>query len=123
MFLTKDILSPLQLKRISDHKYSSSGRTLMDPIVQPFWNWLVQKLPLWLAPNLMTVMGLFINILTSIILICYSPDGTREVTYTTFLECICFYDTIGEIPFSCYIVFKYPFVMDLCCNNEIHFKL
>lgn len=120
MFLTKDILSPLQLKRISDHKYSSSGRTLMDPIVQPFWNWLVQKLPLWLAPNLMTVMGLFINILTSIILICYSPDGTREVTYTTFLECICFYD-IGEIPFSCYIVFKYPFVTDLYCNNEIHF--
>ncbi|KFM82416.1 Cholinephosphotransferase 1, partial [Stegodyphus mimosarum] len=78
MFLTRDILSPVQLKRLSDHKYSSSGRTLLDPIVQPFWNWLVQKLPLWLAPNLMTISGLLINILTSVILICYSPDATQE---------------------------------------------
>lgn len=87
MFLTRDILSPIQLKRLSDHKYSSSGRTLLDPIVQPFWNWLVLKLPLWLAPNLMTVTGLFINILTSVILICYSPDGTLEAPRWTFVFC------------------------------------
>lgn len=80
MFLTKDILSPIQLKRLTDHQYCYTGRTLLDPIVQPFWNWLVLKLPLWLAPNLMTIGGLFINILTSLILICYSPDGTHEVS-------------------------------------------
>lgn len=88
MFLTKDILSPQQLKRLSDHKYSSSGRTLMDPVVQPFWNWLVLKLPLWLAPNLMTISGLFINILTSVILFCYSPDATDEVFEAGFLICL-----------------------------------
>ncbi|CAL1281987.1 unnamed protein product [Larinioides sclopetarius] len=87
MFLTKDILSPVQLKRLSDHRYSSSGRTLLDPIVQPFWNWLVLKLPLWLSPNLMTISGLIINILTSLILICYSPDGTQEAPRWAFVFC------------------------------------
>ncbi|XP_054722495.1 cholinephosphotransferase 1-like [Uloborus diversus] len=87
MFLTRDILSPIQLKRLSDHKYNSSGRTLLDPIVQPFWNWLVLKLPLWLAPNLMTITGLLINILTSVILIGYSPDGTQEAPRWTFVLC------------------------------------
>ncbi|XP_055941537.1 cholinephosphotransferase 1-like isoform X1 [Argiope bruennichi] len=87
MFLTKDILSPVQLKRLSDHRYSSSGRTLLDPIVQPFWNWLVLKLPLWLSPNLMTISGLMINILTSLILICYSPDGTQEAPRWAFIFC------------------------------------
>ncbi|XP_015925446.1 choline/ethanolaminephosphotransferase 1 isoform X2 [Parasteatoda tepidariorum] len=87
MFLTKDILTPFQLKRLSDHRYNSCGRTLLDPIVQPFWNWAVLKLPLWLAPNLMTIAGLLINILTSLILICYSPDGLKEAPRWGFVLC------------------------------------
>ncbi|GIY05052.1 hypothetical protein CEXT_526051, partial [Caerostris extrusa] len=55
MFLTKDILSPIQLKRLSDHRYSSTGRTLLDPIVQPFWNWLA---PRWAF--VLCAVGLFI---------------------------------------------------------------
>ncbi|GFY70700.1 hypothetical protein TNIN_274251 [Trichonephila inaurata madagascariensis] len=87
MFLIKDILTPVQLKRLSDHRYNSCGRTLFDPIVQPFWNWLVLKLPLWLAPNLMTITGLIINIVTSLILVFYSPDATQEAPRWAFVFC------------------------------------
>lgn len=63
------LLSANQLKRLADHKYSCNSCSLLDPLLQPWWCWLLSKLPLWLAPNLITVVGLIINIATSIILI------------------------------------------------------
>ncbi|XP_055383418.1 cholinephosphotransferase 1 isoform X3 [Condylostylus longicornis] len=69
------ILSPAQLKRLSEHKYSCTSVSLLDPFLQPWWCWLVSKTPLWLAPNLITIVGLIVNIVTTIILILYSPDG------------------------------------------------
>ncbi|TGZ46161.1 Uncharacterized protein DBV15_05417, partial [Temnothorax longispinosus] len=39
---------------------------------------LVSKVPLWLAPNLITVVGLIINIVTTLILIYHSPDARIE---------------------------------------------
>lgn len=83
-------MTPAQLKRLSEHKYNSCGQTLLDPILQPYWNWLVTKLPLWLAPNLMTINGLIITIATTVILVYYSPDAQQEVNkyfYQVFLFC------------------------------------
>lgn len=79
IFSSNDILTPAQLKRLSEHKYNSCGSTLLDPVLQPYWNWLVTKLPLWLAPNLMTISGLIITIITTLILVYYSPDAQQEV--------------------------------------------
>lgn len=80
MIFTKEkILSPGQLKRLGDHKYSYSSTSLLDSVLQPWWNWLTSKLPLWLAPNLITVSGLIVNVVTSLILVWYSPDAKQEV--------------------------------------------
>lgn len=65
----QNLLSAQQLKRLSDHKYSCSNVSLLDPIMQPWWNWLVQQVPLWLAPNLITIIGLIVNIVTTLILV------------------------------------------------------
>lgn len=35
-------------------------------------------MPLWIAPNLITIIGLIINVLTCTILFIYSPNGTDE---------------------------------------------
>lgn len=72
------ILSNAQLKNLDEHKYSSGGTTLLDPIFQPYWRWLVEQMPLWIAPNLITIIGLIINVLTCSILFIYSPNGTDE---------------------------------------------
>ncbi|KAH8384636.1 hypothetical protein KR093_003774 [Drosophila rubida] len=64
------ILSPQQLRKLSEHKYSCFSASLLDPLLQPWWNWLVAQTPLWLAPNLITIVGLILNIVTTLILIC-----------------------------------------------------
>lgn len=74
-----ELLEQKQLVKLSQHKYSSSGSTLFDPFMQVFWNWFVQKLPMSIAPNALTITGLIINVITTIILIYYSPDGRQEV--------------------------------------------
>ncbi|XP_037570294.1 cholinephosphotransferase 1-like isoform X1 [Dermacentor silvarum] len=87
IFSSADILSQQQLKRLSEHKYSCSGSSFADPFMQPFWNWVTSKCPLWLAPNLMTLSGLFVNIATSLVLVWYSPTATQEVPRWAFLLC------------------------------------
>lgn len=63
------LLSAVQLKRLGEHKYSCSSNSLLDPLLQIWWNWLVAKVPIWVAPNLITILGLLVNILTTLILV------------------------------------------------------
>ncbi|XP_043268173.1 cholinephosphotransferase 1 isoform X2 [Venturia canescens] len=78
LFYKDKILSPGQLKRLSEHKYSCSSASILDSLLQPWWDWLVSKVPLWLAPNLITILGLIVNIATTLILVWYSPDAKAE---------------------------------------------
>ncbi|KAK7490768.1 hypothetical protein BaRGS_00017997 [Batillaria attramentaria] len=75
------ILSDSQLKRLSEHKYSAGGTSLLEPFLQPYWRWLVEQTPLWVAPNLLTIAGLIINIVSTLFLIYYSPDAKSEIPW------------------------------------------
>lgn len=75
-------LTSSQLKKLTEHKYSAEGSTFLDPYMQKFWRWLVEQLPLWWAPNAMTLAGLIINVVTTFILMYYSPDGKQEVSHS-----------------------------------------
>ncbi|XP_049543228.1 cholinephosphotransferase 1 isoform X4 [Anopheles darlingi] len=77
-FYKQRLLHATQLKKLGDHKYSCTNVSLMDPFLQPWWCWLVSKVPMWLAPNLITIVGLIINIITTLILIYHSPNGREE---------------------------------------------
>ena len=79
------ILTKAQLKNLDQHKYSSSGKTALDPMFQPFWNWLVLQMPLSLAPNAITIIGLIINVVTCTILMLYSPNADQDVSFLLFL--------------------------------------
>ncbi|CAF2037645.1 unnamed protein product [Rotaria magnacalcarata] len=71
------VLTEQQLKRLKEHQYASEGTTLLDPFMQIFWKWLVEFCPLWVAPNLVTVVGLAINIGTSVLLM-IETNGAKE---------------------------------------------
>ena len=73
------ILSEHQLKKLMEHKYSSSGTTLLDPVMQKFWNWFVLHVPTTIAPNVLTISGLVINVVTTLILMFYCPDARSQV--------------------------------------------
>lgn len=83
------LLDERQLKRLKEHKYSSIGTTLLDKYMQTYWQWVVQRLPLWFAPNLMTLSGLLVVILTSLIFIILSPDAKQDMPpWTMFLGAV-----------------------------------
>lgn len=83
-FYKEKLLSPVQLKRLSEHKYSCTSSSLLDRLLQPWWNWLVRQVPIWIAPNLITIVGLVVNILTTLVLVYYSPDAKSEVFNASF---------------------------------------
>ncbi|NXS08407.1 CHPT1 Cholinephosphotransferase, partial [Neodrepanis coruscans] len=72
-------LSPAQLKRLEQHRYSAAGRSLLEPWLQPYWGWLVEQVPLGLAPNAITMGGLLLNCLTALPLIACCPSATEQV--------------------------------------------
>ena len=74
-----EILNLQQLKALSNHKYSSEGTSITEPALQVFWRWLVEQIPLWVAPNLITIVGLIINVGTSLLLMYFSPDAKTQV--------------------------------------------
>ncbi|RNA33640.1 cholinephosphotransferase 1 isoform X2 [Brachionus plicatilis] len=81
------ILTDIQLKNLDNHKYSSGGSTLLDPLFQPFWGWLVQQIPLSIAPNLVTIVGLILNVVTSSLFMIYSPNGDQELPRWVLFMC------------------------------------
>lgn len=79
-FSKKQFMSATQLKRLGEHKYKCESCSLLDPYLQGYWNWLVSTVPLWVAPNLLTMVGLLVNVLTTLLLVWYSPDAKSEVS-------------------------------------------
>lgn len=78
-----EVLSALQLRRLTEHKYSAEGSSLLEPYMQTFWRWLVEQIPLTWAPNSITLAGLIVNVLTTCILMYYSPDARQDVSILT----------------------------------------
>lgn len=74
------ILSQDQLHKLGEHKYSAQGCSVMDPMMQKFWRWLVEQIPETWAPNSLTIAGLALNVLATLILVFYSPDARHEVS-------------------------------------------
>ncbi|XP_048879868.1 choline/ethanolaminephosphotransferase 1-like isoform X2 [Brienomyrus brachyistius] len=80
-------LSRAQLKRLEEHRYSSAGHSLLEPLMQHYWEWLVGRVPAWVAPNLITIVGLLTNIATTLVLVCYCPTATEQAPQWTYLLC------------------------------------
>ena len=82
MAALQPILSQNQLSKLKEHKYSSANKSFLDPYMNVFWTWLVEKVPRSIHPNTMTVGGLVVNALTTLILVAYSSDAKTPVCKT-----------------------------------------
>lgn len=83
------VLNLVQLKRLARHKYSVEGESLLDPYMQYFWRWLVEQIPLWWAPNALTVAGLFINGSTTFLLMLFCSDAKGQAPSWCYYLCAC----------------------------------
>lgn len=48
--------------------------------MQRYWEWLVARVPSWIAPNLITIIGLATNVFTTLVLVYYCPTATEQVS-------------------------------------------
>lgn len=75
------LLNNQQLKNISNFKYSSCGVTLFGPYLNKYWLWISDKMPMTLAPNIISLMGVVSSLLAFLILIPFGgPDASQSVS-------------------------------------------
>ena len=56
-FFKRNYLSNQALTNLKNYKYVSGEYSIMDHVLTPFWNASVKLLPMWLAPNVVTLIG------------------------------------------------------------------
>jgi len=76
------------LFNIATHKYKSGTYTPIDNFLNPFWAWCASFLPLWLAPNMVTLIGLGFNVY-AIYLMTVETHGTFEGPIRPWVNIVC----------------------------------
>lgn len=71
-------LSRRALEGLKAYNYKPSGYTYLDHIHAPFYKWIVDRLPMWLAPNLITLTGTVGLIVAYCVSAWYSPDFSAD---------------------------------------------
>ena len=78
-----NVLGKAQLQKLLEHKYTAQGSSIAEVFLQPFWRYVVEFMPLWLAPNTITILGLAVNIITSALIMYICPFAVGEVCIFT----------------------------------------
>ncbi len=75
MVLGYTAVTPNGLKALRDYKYSSIDKSPFSKyVLQPYWTFVTTLFPLWMAPNLITLLGfsgVFVHFLLCMFLV---PD-------------------------------------------------
>lgn len=74
-----DVLDPKTLPELHHHKYSGQDDSLLAYyVLQPYWNFVVKFVPSWVAPNLITLVGL-LSTFTSLLIASSYSKGSLQV--------------------------------------------
>eukprot|EP00752_Nemacystus_decipiens_P011747 g10424.t1 len=95
------VLSEQDLDMIAAYKYKPGAYTHIDDLLTPFWNWAVTLLPMWMAPNLVTFIGLAGTCFASLLVTSYSPglEGDKVPSWCSllFAMALFLYQTLDAI--------------------------
>jgi phosphatidylglycerophosphate synthase len=67
------------LENIKMHKYAHTGYTTLDKKMNPFWEKCASFLPKTYTPNMVTVTGLFCQILSIIVISCFDLTFSKQL--------------------------------------------
>merc|ERR1712100_836913 len=74
------------LKALSNYKYHGVDNSLLaNYVMQPFWRQAVNLLPIWIAPNLVTLLGFFAIVASYLVMWFYSPQIQGEAPGWAYL--------------------------------------
>eukprot|EP00164_Ancoracysta_twista_P001454 GFYU01001894.1.p1 GENE.GFYU01001894.1~~GFYU01001894.1.p1 ORF type:complete len:399 (-),score=101.14 GFYU01001894.1:39-1133(-) len=80
-------ISAQGLEAIANHKYVSGGYSWLDNKFNPFWVACVELLPMWLAPNLVTLIGLLCVISSYAVIMVHAPTLTEACPSWVYFFC------------------------------------
>merc|ERR1711920_178176 len=106
MGMTLDLLFPPIISKegrqnIINHKYVPGTKSFLMPTLNYFWEFAVTFLPLWMAPNVVTLLGCSIQI-SAFYLYCYLDpyfSGSIDSSFIYFLQFLALflYNTLDAI--------------------------
>ncbi|RCI05140.1 hypothetical protein CU098_013317 [Rhizopus stolonifer] len=72
-------LEPQQIENLRLYKYAAVDKSPVSKyILKPYWDFAITLFPRWIAPNLITLIGLFFMIFNVIIICIWSPNLDTE---------------------------------------------
>lgn len=80
-------LTEQDLENMKNHKYQTTGYTIIDNKMNPFWEKCATFLPYSYSPNMVTVTGLFCQILSIIVISFYDFTFSKPVPYYIPIFC------------------------------------
>ena len=96
-----DYLSEEALSNLKYYKYGASDKSYLSYyILQPYWSWAVQFFPMWMAPNLITLIGFGFMLFNLTILFYKLPDlqgPTDSWVYYSFAAGLWLYSTFDNV--------------------------
>ncbi|KAF2662862.1 ethanolaminephosphotransferase 1 [Lophiostoma macrostomum CBS 122681] len=96
-----ECVSEEALQQLKFYKYSSVDQSLISRyILKHYWNGFVELLPLWLAPNLVTLLGFFFILGNVALLEVYVPDLVGPApswVYFSFAAGLWMYSTMDNV--------------------------
>ena len=61
------------LKSLDTYVYHGADYTIIENFLNPFWTWFASFFPDWMAPNMITLIGLIINLISTLIVLYNDP--------------------------------------------------
>jgi ethanolaminephosphotransferase len=76
--LVHEHIPPAALSNLASYKYSGLDKSILSNYVMcHYWTFMVELLPMWLAPNLVTLIGFIISVSSTVLVLCFDAiDGT-----------------------------------------------
>lgn len=76
------------LERLKDYKYSSVDRSIVSRVaLKPFYSKFILLFPKWMAPNLITLLGLGFVVINLVCILAYNPTFDQECPTWVYVSC------------------------------------
>ncbi|PHJ17197.1 cdp-alcohol phosphatidyltransferase superfamily protein [Cystoisospora suis] len=94
-FITRD-----GLEQLKHYEYRGGGSTPIDRILNPWWEFVASKLPLWLSPNVLTLLGFVCTLLCMCIVAIWMPhleEAAPRWVYLVMCILLFIYQTLDAV--------------------------
>ncbi|KAI8099516.1 CDP-alcohol phosphatidyltransferase-domain-containing protein [Halteromyces radiatus] len=101
-YLDTDFPSQERLEYLRYYKYAAVDKSYITKyFLRHYWNWAIEWFPLWMAPNLITLIGLFFMMFNVLLVYIYAPDldgmNAPSWIYLSFAIGLWLYSTFDNV--------------------------